>query len=210
MTNFIPIFPLSITVFPGEELNLHIFEPRYKELITDCYGEQKAFGIPSVIDNHISDFGCTVTVTEIVNVYEDGKMDVKTKGVSIFNIIEKIIHLPDKQYMGAIVHYPNNSYTPPKKEMISQLLSDMRILHQHIGAEKNLKKPDEALTSYDIAHHVGMQLHEEYAFLQLLQEDQRQEYIRRHLKKVLSVINELDQLKEKIKLNGHFKFLKGL
>ena len=41
MTNFIPIFPLGIVVYPGEELNLHIFEPRYKQLIKECYEAKK-------------------------------------------------------------------------------------------------------------------------------------------------------------------------
>lgn len=48
MINFIPIFPLDIVVYPGEHLNLHIFEPRYKQLIRECLDEQKHFGIPSV------------------------------------------------------------------------------------------------------------------------------------------------------------------
>src|SRR6187455_311175 len=50
MTNFIPIFPLGIVVFPGENLNLHIFEPRYKQLIKECFEQKKPFGIPPVID----------------------------------------------------------------------------------------------------------------------------------------------------------------
>ncbi len=55
MTNFIPIFPLSTIVYPGEELNLHIFEPRYKELIKECVAAKKTFGIPAVINNSISE-----------------------------------------------------------------------------------------------------------------------------------------------------------
>ncbi len=38
MTNFIPIFPLNVVLYPGETLNLHIFEPRYKELVKECFG----------------------------------------------------------------------------------------------------------------------------------------------------------------------------
>jgi len=63
------------------------------------------------------------------------------------------------------------------------------------------------LKSYDIAHHAGMSLQEEYELLGLLQEIQRQEYLKRHLAKVLPVVAEMDELKEKIKLNGHFKNL---
>mgnify|MGYP003909540613 CR=1 FL=1 len=43
MTNFIPIFPLGLVVYPGEGLNLHIYEPRYKQLIHECQSEKKAF-----------------------------------------------------------------------------------------------------------------------------------------------------------------------
>ena len=55
MTNFIPIFPLSIVVYPGESLNLHIFEERYKQLITECYAEKKSFGVPPVINSSVAD-----------------------------------------------------------------------------------------------------------------------------------------------------------
>jgi hypothetical protein len=60
-----------------------------------------------------------------------------------------------------------------------------------------------------VAHHVGLSLQEEYELLNLLSERQRQEYLRRHLTKVLPLVAEMEGLKEKIKLNGHFKNLSG-
>jgi hypothetical protein len=66
---------------------------------------------------------------------------------------------------------------------------------------------DEDMTTYDIAHHVGMSLEQEYELLLLLREDQRQEYIQRHLKAIIPTIVELQHLKERIQLNGHFKKL---
>ena len=57
MTNFIPIFPLAIVVYPGEDLNLHIFEPKYKQLINECFEQKKPFGIPVVIDNKMNELG---------------------------------------------------------------------------------------------------------------------------------------------------------
>ena len=86
MTNFIPIFPLSIAVFPYEKLNLHIFEPRYKQLIIDSSQSKKPFGIPLVLNGKISEIGTLVEVVEISKRYENGEMDIKTKGLSIFNI----------------------------------------------------------------------------------------------------------------------------
>ncbi len=71
MTNFIPIFPLGIVVYPGEHLNLHIFEPRYKQLINDCYTAKKPFGIPPVINKQVSETGTLLEITEISKVYEN-------------------------------------------------------------------------------------------------------------------------------------------
>ena len=65
MTNFIPIFPLNIVVYPGEGLNLHIFEPRYRQLIKECHEKAKPFGIPAVIEKRLQDYGTVVHVKEI-------------------------------------------------------------------------------------------------------------------------------------------------
>lgn len=71
MTNFIPIFPLGIVVYPGEQLNLHIFEPRYKQLINESYESKKPFGIPAVVNEKINEMGTLVQVKEISQVYDD-------------------------------------------------------------------------------------------------------------------------------------------
>lgn len=208
MTNFIPIFPLGIVVFPGEDFNLHIFEPRYKQLITDCYSEGKPFGIPTVLKNGLSERGTLVEVKEIAEVYEDGKLDIKTKGLSVFRILEVVKTIPEKLYSGAIVNYPANEeaqYSP----LLKKVVKSIRDLHQVLKVNKSFSKRDEELLSYDIAHHIGLSLDEEYELLGLLREDQRLEYIKRHLSKVLPVVNEMETLKDRIKLNGHFKNLSG-
>ena len=117
MTNFIPIFPLSIVVFPGEEVNLHIFEPRYKQLIKECFSDVKPFGIPAVINQQIGEIGTLVKVQEWVKVYDNGEMDIRIKGVRVFRILELIKRIPDKLYSGAIVHYPNISESGSKSLM---------------------------------------------------------------------------------------------
>ena len=84
VTNFIPIFPLGIVVYPGENLNLHIFEPRYKQLIKECSDQKKPFGIPTVIESKVQDFGSLVEIVEITKVHDNGEMDImntnKAKG----------------------------------------------------------------------------------------------------------------------------------
>src|SRR5678816_4936016 len=90
MTNFIPIFPLSIVIYPKEKLHLHIFEPRYKQLIKECLESQKPFGIPTVLNNRLQDMGTLVQVTEIVQEYENGEMDINTEGIKVFRTLEVI------------------------------------------------------------------------------------------------------------------------
>ena len=207
MTNFIPIFPLGIVVYPGESLNLHIFEPRYKQLANECYTEGKPFGIPTIIDNKLNEMGTLVRITEMVKVYDNGEMDIKTQGLRVFRTLELIKTIPDKLFSGAIVNYPDNIEGPGKPELMLRVVKAIRELHRLLNISKDFYKPDEDLASYDIAHHAGMSLEEEYELLGLLREEQRQEYLKRHLSKVLPVIAEMETLKERVKLNGHFKNL---
>lgn len=206
MINFVPIFPLDIVLFPGEDLNLHIFEPKYKELITECFAEAKPFGIPTVLKNGLSDRGTLVEVKEIVEVYSDGKLDVKTSGLKVFTILEVVKEVPGKLYSGAIVNYPDNDETV-NIYLLSKVIKNIRDLHVLLNVNKQFTKPDKELKSYDIAHHAGLSLEEEYELHGLFREDQRLEYLKRHIAKLLPVVNELETLKHRIKLNGHFKNL---
>ena len=208
MTNFIPIFPLAIVVYPGEELNLHIFEPRYKQLVQDCFDNAKPFGIPAVINGKVTEMGTLVQIVEIDKKYEDGKLDIKTKGLEVFKILELIKDLPEKLYSGAIVSYVDNIVkgSPAKMKLV---VAAIRQLHQHLNVTKEFVKPDNDLKSFDVAHHSGLSLEEEYHLLELPQEMQRQEYLRRHLAKVLPIMEHMDLLRGKIKMNGHFKNLEG-
>ncbi|GAB2831083.1 LON peptidase substrate-binding domain-containing protein [Ferruginibacter profundus] len=195
-------------MYPGEQLNLHIFEPRYKQLIKECFDTKKPFGIPPVIDDKLQETGTLVRVLEITNVYDDGKMDIKTEGLQVFTILESIKELPEKLYSGAIVNYPEN-VEAGNRALMQNIIAAIRELHKLLKINKEFKKPDAELWSYDVAHHAGLSLTEEYELLQLLHELQRQEYLKRHLKKVVPVIAEMETLKERVQLNGHFKNLKG-
>jgi Lon protease-like protein len=209
MTNFIPIFPLGIVIYPGEQLNLHIFEPRYKQLISECSEQKKSFGIPTVLENKMQDYGSLVSITEVSKVYDNGEMDIRTRGERVFRILEVIKEVPDKLYSGAIVNYPD-TYEQGSIELMRKVMASIRDLHKLLKVTKDFPKPDEELRCYEVAHHIGLSLVEEYELLVLLDERQRQEYLKRHLAKVIPMVAGMEQLKEKIKLNGHFKNLPGV
>ena len=208
MTNFIPIFPLGIVLYPGEELNLHIFEPRYKQLIKDCVENNKAFGIPAVVDKRMKDFGTLTEIKSIERIDKNGEMDIRTEGKEVFRILEVIKEVPDKLYSGAIVNYPHN-YNTGIPKLMQKIVESIRELHRMLNVVKPFPKPDKELKTYDVAHHSGLTLDEEYELLGLMNEKQRQEYLKRHLAKVIPMVAEMEHLKEKVKLNGHFKNLEG-
>ena len=208
MTNFIPIFPLSVIVFPGENLNLHIFEPRYKQLIAECFEQKKPFGIPAVVNKELKELGTLVEVKEVKKLYDDGQMDITTKGVKVFKVLELIKEVPEKLYSGAIVTYPGNE-DDGNRLLMQKVVIGIKELHRQLQVTKDFKKPENELNAFDVAHHMGLNTDEEYELLGLFREAQRQEYLNRHLSKVLPMLAEMDNLKEKVKLNGHFRNLEG-
>src|SRR5690349_10771378 len=157
MTNFIPIFPLGIVVYPGEEVNLHIFEPRYKQLVIECHEQKKGFGIPTVIEKKVQDYGSLVEVIEISKTYDNGEMDVRTKGIRVFRILEVIREVPEKLYSGAIVNYPEN-HKKGNPDVMRKVMKSIRDLHELLKVTKGFKKEDTEMSSYDVAHHIGLSL----------------------------------------------------
>ncbi|HEY5391661.1 MAG TPA: LON peptidase substrate-binding domain-containing protein [Hanamia sp.] len=166
------------------------------------------FGLPVVINNKIQELGTLLEIVEITKEYPGGEMDIKTKGKKVFRMLEVIEKVPDKLYSGAIVNYPHN-HEHGKRLLMNKVIESTKELHKMLKVEKKLHKNEEDLWSYDVAHTVGFTLEEEYEVLSLMNELQRQEYLKRHLAKVIPVVAEMESLKEKIKLNGHFKNISG-
>lgn len=208
MDELIPIFPLEVVVFPGDALNLHIFEPRYQQLIDDCESSQMPFGIPSVVNRKIAGLGTLVKVTSVSNLQPDGQRDIKTRGLRIFRIVELQKLYPGKLYSAAVVQYPESDNTDDAG-LRRQVVASVKKLHRLLNVEKDFSKTEAELTSYDLAHHVGLSVAQEYALLELYSESERLAYLQKHLKMALPVVAGMESLKEKIQLNGHFKSLPG-
>jgi len=207
MINFIPIFPLDIVVYPGEQLNLHIFEPRYKQMIRECLKENKPFGIPTVLDNKIEEFGTLMEVTELVKEFESGEMDIRTQGKSVFRMLEVVKSIPDKLYHGAIVDYPANIIEHGDSSIALVILNEVKRLYALLNLEEKFPEHRSSMISYEVAHFIGLSKQQEYELLCLLSEVQRLEYIRRHLNNLIPTIKELEEVKARIQRNGHFRDL---
>jgi hypothetical protein len=154
----------------------------------------------------MTELGTSVLTITIAKVHEEGEMDIRTEGKRIFKILELIKEVPGKLYGGAIVTYPENNYQGIRSKM-DKILKEIRAFHTLLEVHKKYAKSDELLNSYDLAHHAGLTLEQEYELLELFSEAQRQEYLHRHLKFTIPSIIELQSLKKRIEMNGHFRKL---
>jgi len=214
MTQFLPIFPLGIVVFPNEGLNLHIFEPRYVQLINDCVRMKKPFGIPTVMNGQVQERGALMQITDLSSGFgADNQMseaggDIRTESLGTFRVLELIKSVPDKLYQGAIVHMDERESTD-KPGLPVPLMVVIRQLHALLSIDKKFPFPDDQLRTFDVGHHLGLSLEDEYQLRELMNEQQRQEFIRRHLGRVVPTLQAMEELKERARLNGHFRPLPG-
>jgi len=88
MSSLLPLFPLDLVLLPGTSLPLHIFEPRYKEMIEECLAGKKVFGIVRSKEEGAEEIGCTAEILEVTKKYPDGRMDILTAGRRRFEVME--------------------------------------------------------------------------------------------------------------------------
>ncbi len=203
----LPLFPLNLVAYPGEELNLHIFEPRYRQLITECVNTNTTFGVPSYVLSKI-EYGTEVKIVKLDKTYEDGRMDVRTVGLGIFKVIDFVSPWPGKLYSGGTVEMIDTVHDGDiiLQEELFKLAND---LFEWLGME-GLVKFDQKKLTYAIAHKIGLSKEQEYELLKTSSEKRRQEFLINYLKLTIPIVKQMEQAKERIRLNGHFKHLDPL
>lgn len=195
-------------VFPHEDLNLHIFEPRYRQLIDECLDEKKTFGIPSFVNSKLLGYGTEVKVKLLSKRYGDGRMDIKTKGIRIFRIVDFQNPANGKLYAGGEVIFIENE---DLNDVINPyLLSLVEKLYQLLKVKVDFEKPEYMPFSHRIVHKIGISMQEEYEILITSNEKLRQEILIDHLERIIPVVTEVERTKERIAMNGHFKELDPL
>ena len=200
----LPLFPLNIVAYPGELVNLHIFEPRYKDLIRDCIDNDQTFGIPTYNGKTMS-FGTEMAIIKVEKVYPDGRMDIRTRGIKVFEIEDFYDPWRDHTYAGGRVKIPENNMegSPESATKVLQLAKE---LFHWLNMNEKFKIDSENL-SYSIAHKIGFKLDEELEVLKTLDENDRRQLIIKHLEKLLPALERAEQARERIMMNGHFRHL---
>lgn len=207
MEKTLALFPLNLVVYPGEDLNLHIFEPRYQQLVSECIEEERTFGIPAFINNKLPGYGTEMHVTTLHKRYPDGRMDIKSRGVGVFKLVNFENPVAGKLYAGGEVELvtPSDGYSAHTKALTERLDR----LYDLLQIEVDYDSSDENF-SYKVAHKVGLSIDQEYDVLQLDSEAERQLFLIQHLNTVLPVVSDMERTKQRIRMNGHFKNLDPL
>lgn len=203
----LPQFPLQIVVYPNENLNLHIFEPRYRQLIKESEENGVTFGIPTFLNNRVMPYGTEVQLLSVEKRHEGGEMDIKTKGLGVYRMEQFINPIPGKLYAGAtIVRLETDrefDWTLNEK-----ILSCLIELFDLLNIDKPLPDSPSDFITFDVAHHTGMSTEQEYELLSLPTEKERQTFLISHLEQFLPMVREMRNLQHRALLNGHYKNLK--
>lgn len=204
MKKFLPLFPLNLVVFPNEKLNLHIFEPRYRQLINECLAHQTTFGIPAFINNRIERYGTEMRIIALNKLYEDGRMDIETQGTQIFKLLSFDNPVENKLYAGGeteTVALIDDS----DETVFVELVSALKRLYKLLQLNLELDFRTYQYMSFEIAHKVGLSVEQEFELLTIASESERQQYLLNHLKKAIPIIYDMERTKERVRMNGHFK-----
>ncbi len=182
MSLLLPIFPLDLVLLPGTPLPLHIFEPRYKEMIAECLEQKKPFGVVRASDEGVADIGCTAEITSVTKKYDDGRMDILTRGVERF----EVIHVDDERaFLRAEITVVEDEPERATAQMVTQAVR----LHAEIAklAGANISGPDEHAgnLSFLLAGSLPLDLDFKQTLLSTLSEAKRLEAVVGYLEAVL-------------------------
>jgi len=143
-------------------------------------------------------------LVEIAKRFPDGKMNIKTKGIGLFKIEKFHRVAPNKFYSGADIE--EVAYTTEPDVLLNMKILDcIRELYMIMNIDKELPEDPAEFSTYSLAHHVGFSTNQELQFLQTTEEKARQKIMLEHLEHMIPIVKEAENLRERVRMNGHFK-----
>ena len=203
MSQLLPLFPLDLVLFPGAPLPLHIFEPRYKEMIGECMENKAPFGVVRAQESALADVGCTAHIVQVVKRYDDGRLDIVTEGVRRFEIIELNQERPFVQ--ADVLFFEDNAETSASAEQKGKALE----LHSSLIAITGSESPTPAKTkeidrlSFHLAHELPVDLDFKQTLLGMRSESERLNTLIEYYESILPKLRRAVRTREKASTNGH-------
>jgi len=198
----IPLFPLNVVLLPGADLPLHIFEPRYLEMLNRCLKEKSEFGVLLALPKGVVRVGCTAEIIEVVKRNDDETMDILTVGREPFRVLEFFDENPLAEGQ---VDYLEDRDMPPNPSLRRELIELYETCHTLIFEDypKNTGTEQSAEISFLIAGSLPMDLMWKQQILELRSELDRQERLVGYLRAWAPHLQKTGVMRQRAGGNGH-------
>ena len=201
MNTLLPLFPLDLVLLPGTPLPLHIFEPRYREMISECLDQSRHFGVLRGKEQELAEIGCTAEILTVTKKYPDGRMDIVTEGRARFEVLQLN---QERSFLQGEVIYLRDELGAASQEEITQALK----LHGEImtlaGAEpERSSEIDEGRLSFHLAGSLPLDLDFKQSLLGMTSEAERLRAIISFFENILPTMRRTVHVRRKAGGNGH-------
>lgn len=201
LNTLLPLFPLDLVLLPGVPLPLHIFEPRYKEMIRECLDQKSVFGMIRSKEEKLATIGCTAEIINVLKKYPDGRMNILTEGKRRFEVLQVN---QDRSFLQADVFYLEDESDPAAEVDIKKAIA----LHQEImklaGAQpEEIEESETAQLAYRLAGSLPFDPDFQQALLEMNSEAERTRAIVSFFERILPVLHRNASAKKKAGGNGH-------
>ena len=184
--SLLPLFPLELVLLPGVPLPLHIFEPRYKEMIAECLEQKKPFGVVRASEEGVAEIGCTAEIVSVTKKYDDGRMDILTRGVERFEVLEVNEERSFLQAEISLVHDDNEDGSgKPDAPLVEQAVRLHAEIAKLAGADLSPADDSASNLSFLLAGSLPLDLDFKQNLLSTLSETKRLEAVVGYLQAIL-------------------------
>lgn len=198
--SLLPLFPLEVVLFPGIPLPLHIFEPRYKEMIAECRANQAPFGVVRALENGIAEIGCTAEIVAVTKEYPDGRLDLIARGRERFEILETN---QERAFLRADILVLPDEPDTARPEFTERAIQLHREILALAGAVQDLSGASESGVSFHLAGSLPLDLDFKQKLLSMRSETQRIQSVALYLETILPNLQRAARVREKSGGNGH-------
>ena len=199
----LPLFPLGLVLYPNERLPLHIFEPRYREMVAHCEEEEAPFGIVLFDEGSMAEVGCTARIDRTLNRYEDGRLDILVRGEERFRVLSVY---DERAYITADVEPISEPAQRPARALRERAITQhMKLLELAGRTVRPSLYQGVREVSYILAHNAGLSPEQKQAVLELVTENERIAYLIEHFETLIPRVEQIEEVRRKIQSNGHMK-----
>ena len=196
----LPLFPLNVVLLPGTPLPLHIFEPRYREMIGECRADDAPFGVVRALEEGIAEVGCTAEIVSVTKEYPDGRLDLIAEGRNRFEVLE----LDQKRsFLRAEVLMVPDEPTTAAEDAKARAIDVHRAILSLAGAVQDISDADPGTLSFHIAGSLPLDLDFKQKLLAMRSESQRIPALAAYLESILPNLKRAARAREKAGGNGH-------